>query len=104
MSVLDTLRTCFARAREQHPGFTDSMSEAALQQILSALGGEQVIMPKTTQGRPGRPRIPREVRDAAYQAGLGTEPTTTITDRLGISRATMYRLMKQGPPKANGGG
>lgn len=100
MSVLDTMRQAFARAREKVPGFTEQMSEEALQQILAALGGEQVVMPKTTRGRSGRPGIPAEVQQVAYRAALTAEPTASITSRTGISRATLYRLMKRGPAES----
>lgn len=95
MSVLDTLREAFARARAVKPGFTEEMSEEALIQILAALGGEQVILPKTTQGRAGRPAIAPEVHAAVVRDALGNEPTDRITARHGISRSTLYRLMKR---------
>lgn len=99
MTVLETLRQAFARAREKQPGFTEDMSEDALQEILAALGGERVIIPKTTrgQGQNGRPAIPADVKEAAYRDALGSEPTETITSRHGISRASLYRLVKRGP-------
>lgn len=97
MNVLARLRSALAAARQKHPSLTEEASEEALQQILAALGGEQVIMPKTTQGRAGRPSIPHQVQEAAFKDVLGTDSTATITARHGISRATLYRLMKRGP-------
>jgi hypothetical protein len=97
MSVLDTLREAFSRAREKKPGFTEDMSEEALVQILAALGGEQVILPKTTQGRAGRPAVADDVQRAAYDAAMRNEPIERITSSTGISRASLYRLIKRGP-------
>lgn len=99
MSVLDTLRQAFARAREAKPGFTEDMSEEALTQILALLGGEQVIIPKTTQGRRGRPSPPVHVQRAAYEDMLRNEPIERITSTHGISRTSLYRLIKRGPPR-----
>lgn len=97
MNVLEALRDAFRRAREKQPGFTESMSEEALRQILATLGGEQVIIPKTTSGRPGRPGIPTEVQEQAYRDGLSAASTAEVTAKHGISRAALYRLMKRGP-------
>lgn len=99
MSVLERIRQALATAREKRPGFTEEMSEEALLQILAALGGEQVILPKTTQGRRGRPATSADVQAAAYRDALGGEPDSAITSKHGISRATLYRLVKRGPPE-----
>lgn len=97
MNVLESLRHAFRRAREAQPGFTESMEEEALLQILAALGGERVIIPKTAQGRRGKPGIPLEVQQRAYRDGLTAASAAEVTARHGISRAYLYRLMKKGP-------
>jgi len=102
VTVLESLRHAFALAREKSPGFTEEMSEEALQQILALLGGEQVNIPKTTRGRAGRPStIPKHVEEAAYKDALcNTEPIDLIVSRHGISRRALYRLIKRGPRSA----
>jgi Mor transcription activator family len=97
MNVLNRLRAALAAARAVRPDLSEEASEEVLQQILAALGGEQVILPKTTQGRAGRPSIPREVQAAVYRDALGTDSNAAITRKHGISRATLYRLVKRGP-------
>ncbi len=97
MNVLARLRAALAAARVKRPELTEEASEEVLQQILASLGGEQVIMPKTTQGRAGRPGVPLDAQRAAYQAMLGTEQVSDIASRTGLSRATLYRLIKRGP-------
>ena len=58
----------------------------------------------TGGGIPDLNKVKRREADArarnAERRGdaLGTEPTQVITSRHGISRATLYRLMKKGPP------
>lgn len=87
-----------ARAQQAKPGFTQDMADEALLQILAAFNGEQVVMPKTTQGRAGRPSIPHEVQHAAHRDALAGQPDAVIIKKHGISRATLYRLVKRGPP------
>lgn len=60
-------------------------------------GGQEVRVWKTPEGRAGRP--PRVPYDAAraYTDGISTQPTEEVTERHGISRATLYRLVKRGP-------
>ena len=49
--------------------------------------------------KPGRPPVAPEVRRSAFADGLTDLPTETICSRRGISRATLYRLMKAGDAK-----
>lgn len=97
MSVLERLRAALAASRAKHPELSEEASEEVLLQILAALGGEQVVFPRTTQGRAGRPPIPRAVQTAAYEATLGADSNEAIIKRHGISRSTLYRLVKRGP-------
>lgn len=54
-------------------------------------GGLRVRIPK----RRGDLRSQRRVQ--AYQAALAGEPEDAIQDKFGISRRTLYRLVKRGP-------
>jgi hypothetical protein len=45
----------------------------------------------------GRKSVPREVANALYQDALTNTPTAELVKRHGLSRATIYRLMKRGP-------
>lgn len=80
--------------------------EAALQieeQIRARHGGEDVGTIAKTIGprpdRPGRPSINPAKQAAAYADSLTNKPTEEILQGHGISRATLYRLLKKGPPK-----
>jgi len=97
VNVLARLRAALAAARVKRPEITEEASEEVLQQILAALGGEQVIMPKTTQGRSGRPSLPISAQRSAFKAMLGPGQVTDIVKSTGVSRSTLYRLMKRGP-------
>lgn len=98
MSVIERIREAFAKARARRPELTEELSEEALIEILAALNGERVVFPKTTQGRPGRPAVPPAVQQAAHRDALAGQPDAAIIAKHGISRATLYRLVKRGPP------
>jgi DNA invertase Pin-like site-specific DNA recombinase len=84
----------------------DSITEELALRMEAAVrrewGGQEVRVWKTPEGRAGRP--PRVPYDAAraYSDGISIQPTEEVTERHGISRATLYRLVKRGP--GNGGG
>lgn len=60
--------------------------------IRSDYGGLRVRIPK-------RKKHPSEkVRSEAFADGLSSMPTEEVTAKHGISRATLYRLMKTGKP------
>jgi hypothetical protein len=43
------------------------------------------------------PRLSEEGRVAAFQAGASSKPTHEVLNEHGISRRTLYRLLKRGP-------
>lgn len=43
------------------------------------------------------PRLSEEGRVAAFHAGASSKPTTEVLNEHGISRRTLYRLLKRGP-------
>lgn len=91
MKVIDGLREAFRAVQFERPELTDDIVEAALMQIVFVLGGERVVIPKNIRSR----RLSAETRAAAY-ADRYSGPRGEIAMRHGISRATLYRLMKKG--------
>lgn len=65
------------------------------QEAREEWGGQEVRIWKTTSGRPGRP--PGQPYDAAALRadGLTNAPTESVTSKHGVSRATLYRLLKR---------
>jgi transcriptional regulator of acetoin/glycerol metabolism len=76
----------------------EAKADALMPAFRAMFGGEKYRMPKTEAGQPGRPSIAPEVARRAYQQGLSNTATADVTREHGISRATLYRLMKKGPP------
>lgn len=84
------------------PAAQAAFVEEAIRQIIAELGGRRIHFPKTTQGRAGRPGIASEVRASVqtdHQAGV---PNVAIQRRHGISRSTLYALIKRSPPSRSG--
>ncbi len=84
--------------RAEIPQATQEQVQSLVRRSCAQWGGERLHWPKDTSGKPGRPSKAPEVLRQAYADALGSEPTETITNRHGISRRTLYRLMKRGPP------
>lgn len=59
--------------------------------IRDEYGGLRVRIPKRKK------HATEERRNSAYTDGLSGMPTEAIKEKHGISRATLYRLMKKGP-------
>ena len=78
--------------------FTEDLALQLEVELLAALGGEHIHFPKTLERKVGRPPvISKETHRQAYQDALSDMPTSEITKRHGVSRATIYRLLKRGP-------
>lgn len=86
--VLVILRRCMVVS----PEFSQDMAKAVEREMREKYGGQRVFVPKGAQKR-----LSPEERDAAYRAGLTNQPSPEIQSSHGISRATLYRLMKKGP-------
>jgi DNA invertase Pin-like site-specific DNA recombinase len=73
----------------------EGLSADAAHQIEQAVradhGGERVRIPKRKK------HMTPEQRQQAYADGLTNLPTEAVTDKHGISRRTLYRLLKTGP-------
>jgi len=92
------LNVFMAMVRAEIPQATGEQVTSLVRRSCAEWGGERLHWPKDMSGKPGRPSKAPEVLRQAYADGLGAEPTAEITSRHGISRRTLYRLMKRGPP------
>lgn len=97
----DLIQTLLAMVRAEFPSCTDRQAASMDERIRALWGGQRVHIAKASHRRPGNQAKPADTLQRAYTDALGPEPTVVITTRHGISRATLYRLMKKGPP---GGG
>ncbi|MCK9212897.1 MAG: hypothetical protein M0P52_00250 [Rhodoferax sp.] len=84
--VAYTLQMVIAMA----PGFSAALARQVEERVKADYGGRRVFVPK------GAKRLTPEQRAAVYQDGLTSMPTQDIEARHNVSRATIYRVMKEG--------
>lgn len=66
-------------------------------------GGQRIdYIPKTTDRAAGRRPLDPQARRAAFEAGASSAPTPQVLQTTGVSRATLYRLLKRGPGEGSG--
>lgn len=86
----DIVALVLQRVIEMSPGFSKALAEQIEQEVKSKHGGQRLFVPK------GSKRLTPEQRQALYADGLTNMPTSEITTKHKISRATLYREMKKG--------
>ena len=69
-------------------GFDPEIARLIELKVCSEYGGRRVYISKK--------KVHQEKVRKAYSAGLTTKSTAEIVKETGVSRATLYRLMKQG--------
>jgi Mor family transcriptional regulator len=72
------------------PDFSRALALQIEQEVKTEHGGKRMFVPK------GAKRLTPEQRKAVFDDGLTNLDTDAIKKKHGISRATLYRVMKQG--------
>lgn len=86
----DILQVVLLRVRAATPLLTDEQARQIEDAVRAELGGLRVRIPK-------RKKHPsREQRQAIFTEAMGTATDAEITERHGIHRATLYRMLKRG--------
>lgn len=94
----DIVLEVLARVRACTPHLTDEQATQIERDIRTQFGGMRVRIPK-------RKKHPSdEQRQAIYRDGLTTATDQTIQQTHGISRSTLYRLLKRGTGSTGDGG
>lgn len=75
---------------EMAPGFSQALARQIEQKVKDQHGGRRWFVPK------GAKRMTPEQRQALFNDGLTNMSTEELTEKHKISRATVYRAMKQG--------
>lgn len=95
--IIAELLEAVAHALASEGTFTEQLAHQIEQQFRAKYGGEEMRIWKTSEGKVGRPARQPYDQAAAFADGASSEPTPKVTQKHGISRATLYRLMKRGP-------
>jgi hypothetical protein len=87
-------------AMQSCPALTSDTARQIEIRARVEFGGVRVEVPKTPyhpDRSAGRKSVPREVAQALYADALTNMSTEDLTRKHGLSRSTIYRLMKRGP-------
>jgi Mor family transcriptional regulator len=90
--VVGTIEQLTGRTRSEIQA--DPATLRIIEQYHAGFGGDRYYIPKEA------PSVKAELHKVAYTEALTTASTTDIQRRHGLSRSTIYRLVKRGPPGA----
>jgi hypothetical protein len=101
MSTPDVIWRTLELAMQACPTFSPDLARGVESLSRAEFGGERVVVPKTAyhpERGPGRVAIAESVARAVILDVTGDPSVTTLelTKRHGVSRASIYRLMKRG--------
>lgn len=89
-SNIDILSFVLHEVMKQHPSYTSAQARELLPKLHAALGGDRYYVPKAA------PELQQEAREALERDALGGQKSAReLQERHSVSRATLYRLMKQ---------
>ena len=93
----DIIRWILDRLLAHDDSITQDLIATVEREARIEWGGQRIeYIPKTSDRRSGRRPLDPETRRAALQAGLSNAPTREVVQATGVSRATLYRLLKRG--------
>lgn len=99
MTARDIVRDVLERLMAHDDSITAELALRVEVEIRREWGGQRVFVGKTVGQRVGRPpSLSPEALRKAYADGLSSEPVSAVTKRHGISRSSLYTLVKKGPP------
>lgn len=96
----DLIEDLLAMVRAEFPQCTDAQADSMDERIRALWGGQRLHIAKHRHRKPGRAAKDPAALQRAYADALGTASNEEVIRRHGISRATLYRLVKKGPPGA----
>jgi Mor family transcriptional regulator len=86
----DIVRDIIERLMAHEPSITEEIALRVEAEVRQTWGGAEVYVPKEAKRQ-------SRVREAVVKDALSTMSTAEIQRRHGVSRATIYRLLKRGP-------
>lgn len=97
----DVIRWVIDWMVEHQPAITEDLALRCERAARAEWGGQEVGYIRKTcasDRRAGRRPLTPELAHQVYAAGLSAAPTEDVTREHGVSRATLYRLLKRQPP------
>ena len=93
----DIVRCIIDWMMQHEPSITEQLALECEREIRREWGGERPYIAADAKRQP-------HVRDKVISDALTDTPTPEILRRHGISRSTMYRMLKRGPAGQGGAG
>jgi Mor family transcriptional regulator len=92
----DIVALVLQKVIEMAPGFSQALARQIEQEVKDQHGGKRTFIPK------GAKRLTPEQRAAVFKDGLSSMGNEEISKKHHISRATIYRVMKNGGGRFSG--
>lgn len=94
----DIIRWVIDRMLAHDDSITQELAITVEREARQEWGGQSIgYVPKTSDRRAGRRPLDPAARQAAFEAATTSAPTREVLQATGVSRATLYRLLKRGP-------
>lgn len=96
----DIIRWVIDRMLAHDDSITQELALTVEREARAEWGGQRIeYIRRTCEGdrRAARQPLQPEAERAVFQAALSNAPTSQVLQEHGVSRSTLYRLMKRGP-------
>lgn len=98
MSNRDIIRWVIDRMLAHDDSITQELALTVEREARAEWGGQRIDYIAKTMDRRRPNKLPPEAEGQAYRAALDSgAPMAALEQEFGVSRATMYRLIKRGP-------
>lgn len=98
MSQKDIIRWVIDRMLAHDDSITQELAATVEREARAEWSGQRIdYIARHCDRKAARKPLSEAAQRAVYEAGLAATPTDQIVNEHGISRTTLYRLMKRGP-------
>lgn len=94
----DIIKWIIERMMAHDDSITQELALAVEREARAEWGGQRIdYIARNADRKAARRPLDPEARQAAFQAATTSAPTREVLQTTGVSRATLYRLLKRGP-------
>lgn len=98
MSSRDIIRWVIERMMAHDDSITQDLALTVEREARAEWGGQRIDYIAKTMDRRRPTKLAPDAESQAYRAALDTSvPMASLEQEFGVSRSTMYRLIKRGP-------
>lgn len=94
----DIIKWVIERMMAHDDSITEELALTVEREARAEWGGQHIgYVPKNTDRKAARRPLDAQAREAVFKAATTSAPTREVLQTTGVSRATLYRLLKRGP-------